>query len=177
LNGKFIKAYFDYGIGKRFYPVSILLLGKIVKIKDYIYFAFQSIPKLWRLDLNGNILDSVDFGGTDWKIIKYDRKEFLKSKKKKRSMAILELILSGDFIEKLTRWKNNIVVNVVRNAFEENPENCFIVISYDFKKVSKVIRYKDYEFSGSGKYIYLSKELEIDSNYKKCEVLVCDLKF
>jgi len=49
----------------------------------------------------------------------------------------------------------------------------------NFKIVDKLIKYKNYDFSGAGKYIYFSKEIEYSKakNKKIVEVVKCDLEF
>jgi len=177
LNGKFIKSFFDYKLGTKFYPEFNLIHGKIVIQTNHIYYAFQSIPRLWQLDLDGDVIKFIDFGADNWKKIYYSKSDFAKEKKEKGKIALVNLILSGDYIYQLRKWKSNIVVHIIRDGLEENPINCFLVIDKQLKKASPIILRKGYSFSGAGKYIYLTKESRSNSKQKICEVLVCELKF
>ena len=126
----------------------------------------------------GKIVDKVTIGKDWWKKIEYDADEFRKKREKHGWKAISEMLLSGDLIQKLWRWKGHIIAQIVRNGYDE-PFNTFMIISSDFKKQSPLITRGDYQFCGAGKYIYLAKLLDLDrKNEKKIvEVLQCDCEF
>lgn len=178
LEGKLRGAVFDQRHGWEIYPENSLLHPVILTIGNEIFFAFNSIPIIWKLNKDGSIVNNIILGGTWWKKIAFEAKKFKKKRSRNAWKAINELALSGDLIQKLWNWRGNIVVQVVRDAYED-PRNLFFIIDKDLNEAGDLVDYPGYQFCGAGTFIYLGKLLEIDKNNREkiVEVLQCDCVF
>jgi len=178
LDGKLLRAFFNKNHGWKLYPEESLLHPVILTTHGEIFFAFNSIPILWKLNNAGSIVNKAALGKTWWKKIEFNAKEFNKKRRMNAWKAINELALSGDLIQKLWSWRGHIVVQVVRDAYDD-PRNLFFIIDRNFKKAGNLIDYPGYQFCGAGTFIYLGKLLDMNkSNRKKVvEVLQCDYVF
>lgn len=178
-NWKYQEAFFDKEIGWEIYPKEALLSKLILTKNNEIYFAFLSIPTIWKLDQKGTVVGKKSFGENWWKKIHFNEGEFKKKKAKMGAWkALKEVVLSGDRIHMLWNWKDNIIVQIIREPYD-NPTNMFLIISEDFKRVSKLVSYPDFQFCGVGNYIYFSKLIKTDreNNKKIVEVVQCDYEF
>jgi len=177
-SGKFEDAFFERKVGEENFPFRKILEGIILVDKDYIFYAFNPIPKIWKLDLKGNIIEERKVASDWWRDIQYSERKFKKRERENKRRAYIDLFLSGYRIKNLWKWKDNVIVQTVVNK-NGDFYNSFFVISQDFKKESKLFMYRDYQFSGAGERIYLTKEIEErgDMNTMLIEVLVCDINF
>lgn len=178
LDGKLLGAFFNKNHGWKLYPEESLLHPVILTIDNEIFFAFNSIPIIWKLNKDGSIVDKTTLGKAWWKKIEFNPKIFNKKRRMNAWKAITELALSGDLIQKLWSWRGNIIVQVVRNAYDQ-PRNLFFIIDKDFRKTGNPVDYHGYQFCGAGNFIYLGKLIDMDKKSKRkvVEVLQCDYAF
>jgi len=179
MNGKYLSHFFDQSIIWKVYPELTLTNGRILVFNDHIYFSHFSIPKLYKLNLKGEKVNSIKFGEKWWKKINYSKNRFKKRVEQFGDRAYVKLLLSGDRIMKILKWENLIIVHVLKDPSEDHAKHGFVVFTKNLKKKTDFIFYKDYHFSGAGKFLYFSKESEEYDNKDKykVEVLKCDIKF
>lgn len=176
--GKYIDSFFKKEIGFDTYPENFLLQGRIAAQK-YIFFAFFTMNKIWKMDYKGNIINSGTFGENCWKNVIFNEKEYNISRKRGEPFQKLyeEIINSGNIIDGIGIYNNFLLIRASREE-DFHADTFIFLIDLDFKDKFGPLRLPGYDFSGIGSsYLYFSRHIDEYSfeNKMQVEVLKCVL--
>jgi len=175
--GKYLTSFFPLSFGWTKYKNESLLSGNIKTDGKHIYYTMCGIPIIYKLNFDKDIIAKKRFGKKWWEKIVFDEDKYKKEIKRKNIVKVLrELLTSGNRIEDLWNFKDNLALRIIKYDDIDYINYC-LLISEDLKKESSLLCPDGYQFSGAGKYLYFTREINLQKNTKKVEVLKCDFEF
>jgi hypothetical protein len=179
--GRFKNAFLKQKEGREIYPDTSILGGNILIHQNKIFFAYQSINKIWEFDFYGRLVKERNFGKAWWRSVIYDEKEYKKVRLKSDGAFMnffAEVYASGDIIDDIYIYKGHLLVRVLKGTYEK-AINSFILLDLNLENEIGPLQMEGYHLSGVGEeYLYFTRYVSEYSAKENMdvEVLICDIE-